>query len=158
MLQLTNQATEQTLYVTRTEATPTGVTSYKLSLTSRGTNQTTVGVLELSSEDARKLIFTIFVNVVVELNNIDLLTPEEIAGFYTYEIIAVTGSGDEVINSGLLFYNLTGVEAIGAYETYGEELTFKGYEGFTSNVAPFFLITDLDEPLVTNDGDNINYK
>ena len=128
MIQLVKQAAEQTLCVTRTQATPSGVLGYKISLTCRATNQVSEGSLRSFDEDARKLTFTVYVNSVSEWNNIDLTSPDEVGGFYDYEIIAILDGSTVTINSGLLFYDLNGSAEDVIFDAYNSDTQFKGYE------------------------------
>ena len=123
MLNLKQQTDIQTLYITRTKKTPSGVTSWDFIAISRSTGVRTSGLLNLISEDNRVLEFQIYINQ-SETYNIDL----DGGGFYDFQLIANINSEEELMTSGLMYYDLNGGEGDVIYNTFGDTSTFKGYE------------------------------
>ena len=86
------------------------------------------------------------------LNNLDILPPNYVAGFYDY-LINVSNGGEAVtISEGLIYYDIESFNV--QFDSFDSQTIFKGYEP-KEELQDYFLITESGDFIVTEDGDFI---
>ena len=127
MLQLQN-GTNLSICFTRQIETPPNTSSWHLSLTCRATGRAERATLTAGTLTTRSLKFTISINS-SGANNVNLVMPEEVGGYYDYILIHKDSANREThMDSGLAFVSRTGTTDDTTFEAYSSTTNYKAYE------------------------------